>query len=443
MIMESKNQYDIIVVGAGCAGPAAAKKAAELGMKTLLIEKSQHPGAKNISGTCLNVAALCDDDLHYIMNCPIEREIHSMKTYHITDERTTLFSEMPKSGILLLSIRRDEFDQWHTEEARKAGAEIRLSTAVVDIIEENNKVIGIVTENGEKIYSKVVIDAGGVNSIVGRKAGLIPKRSGSEMILYVTVAVKLGEDTITQRFQDDQGGCCIEYYLAPGTQHKTWPWIFPKKDTVTVGTGGYMTKDLITSEFPDVNQYMQNLLDLPLIKKKLKGGTIESWGCHLEFDGKIDQKVKDGLILTGEAAGFVIPFLGEGMPEAFFTGIYAAKAATECIKKNDVSKSSISAIYEDLLDENLFLQGFMHVGAINKEAILSKTDIEISDMMQSVIIGGGFISSVIHTKWMQGADEDNLELIQEAKDFMEFIRPYRQVSNDFQEIYSKVRGKSN
>ena len=62
----NNNEYDVIVVGAGCAGPAAAKKAAELGLKVLILEKSQVPGEKNVSGTCLNGAALLDSDLHYI-----------------------------------------------------------------------------------------------------------------------------------------------------------------------------------------------------------------------------------------------------------------------------------------------------------------------------------------------------------------------------------------
>ena len=112
-------EYDLIVVGAGCAGPAAAKKAAELGLKTLLLEKAQVPGEKNVSGTCLNAAALIDKDLHYLLAGPVEREIRSMRTYHITAERTSVFHEIPAKGILLLSIRRDRFDSWHTEQARR------------------------------------------------------------------------------------------------------------------------------------------------------------------------------------------------------------------------------------------------------------------------------------------------------------------------------------
>ena len=97
--------YDIVIVGAGCAGPAAAKKAAELGLKVLLLEKSQKPGEKNVSGTCLNMAALVDPDLHYLMKGPVEREITEMHSYMITPERTTMFREVPGEGLILLSVR--------------------------------------------------------------------------------------------------------------------------------------------------------------------------------------------------------------------------------------------------------------------------------------------------------------------------------------------------
>jgi len=126
--------FDVIVVGAGCAGPAAAKKASELGLKTLLLEKAAIPGQKNISGTCLNAAALVDSDLHYLMDGPVEREIREMRTYHIAPHRTT----------------------------------------IVDIIESDGFVQGVITDRGDKQFARV--------------------------ILYVTVNVHLGEETVDRRF---------------------------------------------------------------------------------------------------------------------------------------------------------------------------------------------------------------------------------------------------
>jgi geranylgeranyl reductase family protein len=430
--MMADRQYDVIVVGAGCAGPAAAREAARLGLRTLLLEKARVPGEKNVSGTCLNSAALVDPDLHYLLDGPVEREIREMRTYHIAPDRTTVIHEIPAKGILLLSIRRDHFDAWHAEVARQAGAEVRLSNSVTGILEEAGAVAGVVTDGGEELTARVVIDAGGVNSVVGRKAGLIPRRDGQSMILYVTVAVRLGRETIDQRFGD-----CIEYYLSPGTQHKTWPWIFPKREVVTVGTGGYMDAELITDETPSVNTYMQRFLDLPVVRKKLEGGTISSWGLHLEFDEALDQRVRDGLILTGEAGGFVAPFLGQGMPEAFFTGIYAARAAAEALEHGEATRERLEGRFEELLGENLFMQAFRHVAAINKASILSKPDEEIVAMMQNVVMGGGFITNVLHNNWMRAAAESDLAPVQEAYDFMEFVQPYREIGGDFETLYNE------
>ncbi|MHA1306972.1 MAG: NAD(P)/FAD-dependent oxidoreductase [Candidatus Heimdallarchaeota archaeon] len=434
--MSKDNEYDILIVGAGCAGPAAAKKAAELGLKVIVFEKSQKPGEKNVSGTCLNMAALVDPDLQYLMKGPVEREIYEMTSYMVTKERTSMLKETPAEGLILISVRRDEFDAWHTEQAKKAGAEIKLSTTIVDIIEKDGRVTGVVTDSGEKYFGKVIIDAAGVNSIVGRKAGLIPKRKGTNMILYTILNVWLGEKVVDERF-----GNSIYYFLAPGCQHKTWPWIFPKKDVVTIGTGGYMDDDLFKGDIKSVNDYMQNLIDLPMIKEKLEGGRVEAWGLHLEYDEGIETRTKDGLILTGDAGGFVIPFLGEGMPEAFFTGIYAAEAAAKAIKENNFSAEFLEEHFMGRFNENVFLQTFRYIADMNKKSILSMPDEEIAAMMQNVVIGGGFISNTIHNQWMKGADEDNMDLVQEAKDFYELIQPYRQVGSESVEIYKKMRAE--
>jgi flavin-dependent dehydrogenase len=394
------------------------------------------PGEKNVSGTCLNTAALSDVDLHYLLEGPVEREIRSMRTYHITPERTTVFHEIPTRGILLLAIRRDRFDAWHAEQARKAGAEVRLSTSVVDIIEEEGAVKGVVTDAGERISAKIVIDAGGVNSIVGRKAGLIPKRTGTDMILYVTVAIRLGKKRIDERFGDT-----IEYFLAPGCQYKTWPWIFPKRDVVTLGTGGYMTAELIDDDHPSVNAYMQRFMDLPVVSSRIEGGKIEGWGLHLEYDEALEKRARDGLILTGEAGGFVTPFLGEGMPESFFTGIYAAQAAARAIETGDTSESFLQTAFDEQIDANVFMKSFMYVAARNKASILSRPDMEIAGLMQSVAMGGGFITNSVHTGWLSGAEAGNIEEVREARDFLELLQPYRSIGADFEEIYAARKRK--
>jgi flavin-dependent dehydrogenase len=248
--------------------------------------------------------------------------------------------------------------------------------------------------------------------------------------------VHLGKRLIDQRFGDT-----IEYYLGPGLQYKTWPWIFPKRDVVTLGTGGYMDANLIRDGFSSVNSYMQNFLNQPVVAGKLEGGRIAAWGLHLEFDGTLERTAGNGLILTGEAGGFVAPFLGQGMPEAFFTGIYAAEAVAKGITAGDLTQTALERAYRERIDGNTFLQSFHYVAAVNKSSILSKSDEEIASMMQNVILGGGFITNVLHTKWIRGAQEEDIEPVKEAYDFMSFLGPYRQIGDEFEAIYRERSGK--
>lgn len=155
----------------------------------------------------------------------------------------------------------------------------------------------------------------------------------------------------------------------------------------------------------------------------------------------MEQTVADGLILTGEAGGFVAPFLGQGMPEAFFTGIYAAEAAAKAIAAGDGSRAALEPAYRERIEGNTFIQAFHYVAAQNKASILSKSDEEISSLMQNVVLGGGFITSVVHNKWMQGAAADDLGPVKEAYDFMGFLGPYRQIGAEFERIYRARSGQ--
>jgi hypothetical protein len=61
-------------------------------------------------------------------------------------------------------------------------------------------------------------------------------------------------------------------------------------------------------------------------------------------------------------------------------------------------------------------------------------------MMQQVIMGGGFISNAIHSKWIKGVEDQDMDLLQEAYDFQELIVPYASVDPDFEDLI-KERGR--
>ena len=81
----SENTFDIIVIGSGPGGYVAAIRAAQLGLKTAIIEKD-----KNMGGTCLNVGCI-----------PSKALLHSTELYH------TIAEKAASNGIKVKGLEAD------------------------------------------------------------------------------------------------------------------------------------------------------------------------------------------------------------------------------------------------------------------------------------------------------------------------------------------------
>ena len=84
----AQQEYDVVVVGAGFAGPVAARKCAEAGLKTLMLERSGNPGEKVISGLTIPIYGfLFGPAFIRDGNPPIERPVDGIRNYIIYDKK--------------------------------------------------------------------------------------------------------------------------------------------------------------------------------------------------------------------------------------------------------------------------------------------------------------------------------------------------------------------
>ena len=81
-----QQEYDVIVIGAGFGGPVAARKCAGAGLKTLMLERSENPGEKVISGLTIPVYGfLFGPAFIRDGNPPVERPVDGIRNYIIYD----------------------------------------------------------------------------------------------------------------------------------------------------------------------------------------------------------------------------------------------------------------------------------------------------------------------------------------------------------------------
>src|SRR4030042_6900570 len=82
-----QENYDVVIVGAGPAGISTACLLAEKGIKTVVIERGEYPGAKNVSGGVLYGHGLAEVLPDYLeRGCPIERNIIESRICYLSRE---------------------------------------------------------------------------------------------------------------------------------------------------------------------------------------------------------------------------------------------------------------------------------------------------------------------------------------------------------------------
>ena len=125
MAIDRNERFDVIVVGAGPAGAAAALRLAEQRVKVLVIERGMAPGAKNMMGRVVfythSLEKLVPD---FRDRAPLERKMTKERiSIGAGNEMTTIeysyqdVKENEESYVVL----RAKFDKWLAEEAEKKG----------------------------------------------------------------------------------------------------------------------------------------------------------------------------------------------------------------------------------------------------------------------------------------------------------------------------------
>lgn len=112
----------------------------------------------------------------------------------------------------------------------------------------------------------------------------------------------------------------------------------------------------------DVHVMLQRLKQHPLFRPFLEGGELLEWGAKTIPEGGFhalpQRRTGDGLLIVGDAAGFVdVPSL-KGIHYAIQSGIYAARAIFAALQRGESSASSLAA-YDQLVNDS-YIVSDMH-----------------------------------------------------------------------------------
>lgn len=356
-MFKMSEKFDVIIVGAGPAGSAAAYSLAKMGFNVLMIERGKYPGAKNVMGGRMYAYALNRLIPEFWKEAPIERKVTREKltlqgekasfTLDFMDEE---LREPPNSYTIL----RGKFDQWFAGKAVEAGATLVSSIRVDDLIRENNRITGIVAGT-DRIQANVVIAADGAVSLLSEKAGL-KKFDVLQFALGIKEIIELPEKTIEERFNLASGEGAAQLFVGHCT--KGIPgggFIYTNKTSLSVGIVVYINS-LIEKKI-ESHELIREFNTNPAVAALIEGGKILEYSAHVIPETSRSELFTDGMLVVGDAGGLIVNsgITLRGIDMAIASGVAAAEAVKKAAQENDFSKQSLS-YYEELLKRDFVLQ---------------------------------------------------------------------------------------
>jgi digeranylgeranylglycerophospholipid reductase len=308
-----KDEYDVIVVGAGPAGSMAARFAAEKGVSVIILEKDRDVGYPVRCGEAISKAGVEE----FI---PIDEKWISAKINKfalVSPDGCEAVIEFGDAGYVL---ERRIFDYELAKTAADKGAVILTKAYVNGLLFNGDKIAGVKYEfRGEQkeVKGKIVIAADGVESRVARWAGLQTYTDFRDMECCVQVtASNINIDPNT-----------LYFYFGENIAPNGYLWVFPKSGgcaNIGVGVGGMVGKK------KSALSYLNDFMD----KKYPDAPVLTSIAGGVPSTPTLKKISAPGIIIAGDAARQVNPLSGGGIASGMIGGSIAGRIAAESVIRN-------------------------------------------------------------------------------------------------------------
>ncbi len=323
-----REEYDVVVIGAGPGGSVAARELAKRGRSVLLLEKREKIGYPVRCGEAsTNLSDLerygpIDEDC-------IETIINGIYIYGPAGVNI----EVPKPGMGLM-LNREKFDPLLAHLAENDGVELvtlARAESVSDVMgkEPNGyRTVRVVEGLGDavrtsEVRAKMVISAEGVEARIGRSLGLKCLQAPTMTCTGVDIQV---EGLLTKPDY-------LTFWQGHDFINDGYIWSFPKqKSNVTNFGAGFLFGGKHEKNILETTQEWLDKLFPGSKVNKVVGGLVP-------VSSTLKSYILDRFALVGDAAHHTNPLTGGGIAAAMRAGRYCANTVHQGLECGNLSKA--------------------------------------------------------------------------------------------------------
>ena len=386
-------EADVLIVGGGPAGLAAAIKLRQLAaangkddLEIYLVDKGREIGAHGISGAVVDPKGLDELIPDWRETAPVEAAVSTDEMWYLNPNGSKLAVPalamppmMKNHGKFVSSLQK--LTKWLGGIAEEHGVNVLPEFAGQELLWEGDRCIGVRVgdkgvdhngapkanyEQGPDLLAKVVILSEGVRGTLAKQAiAKLGLDAGKDPMVYAAGVKELWQ--------------CAPGKVTPGSVIHTFGHPLPNEtfgggfiygmhnDVLDIGmVTGLDYQDPTTDPQDNMQRYKQH----PAIAKMIEGGKLLRYGAKAIPEGGLyamPRPYADGLLLTGDSAGFLNGMRLKGIHLAIKSGIMAAETAFDALVADSYTAQTLSAFetkfqaswaYKELKVARNFHQGF-------------------------------------------------------------------------------------
>ena len=309
-------RFDVIIVGARCAGSPLATLLARAGLRVCLVDRARFPsdtasthGVQPSGVKILDRLGVLEPLLE--VTPAIERG-----TIAFDDARIEISDFTELVGAPMLSARRVTLDALLLEAAAAAGAEVRTQTAVTGLLEDRGRIAGVKTRSGE-LCAPLVVGADGVNSTVARLVGAVEYDQ------------TLAGRWFTWAYFEDAEADKDHMWLGNVGDHGFLAFPTDAGLFMAAAVPSIDRRDEVLADREAV--YAAELAHWPELEATVAGARRVGPVRLMSRGGFFRQSAGPGWVLVGDAGHFKDPSPGQGISDAFRQAVELAPAVEKAL----------------------------------------------------------------------------------------------------------------
>jgi geranylgeranyl reductase family protein len=306
---------DVVVVGAGPAGSAAAITAARAGLSVTVLDKARFPRDKTCGDGLTAQAVRLLGELGLDASSIVREAGGTRVQRAVLVGPTGRQVDVPLADGLAVVAPRRTLDAALAARVHDWGVDLREGVAVREVVPSSDSV-KLSLDGSEVLDARFVIAADGHWSTVRRA-------------LHPETPPDLGEWHAVRQYFDDAGDGRL-WVIFDGDVLPGYAWVFPLGGgRANVGFGVLRADVQSTKRGRDLKALWPELLARPALQRALGANAqpsepVRAWPIPTRYDAS---SLSDGRVLfVGDAARVVDPMTGEGIAQALETGMLAARA---------------------------------------------------------------------------------------------------------------------